>query len=139
MHYWLLKTEPADYSADVLEREGRTHWDGVSNPVALKHLRSMSVGDGVMVYHTGDERAIVALAEVAGKPQADPRDRSGRLVSVEISFAKRLARPVSLAEIKADPAFGRFDLVRISRLSVMPVPQPLWERIIRRSEEPAPA
>lgn len=128
---WLIKSDPEEYSAADLEREGRTTWDGVSNAVALKHLRAMAVGDALLVYHTGEERAIVAVGEVAGKPKADPRDMSGKLSTVEISFTRRLDKPVSLADIKADPAFANFELVRIGRLSIMPVPPPLWERIMK--------
>jgi predicted RNA-binding protein with PUA-like domain len=135
MNHWLVKTEPEAYSAHDLEREKRTAWTGVSNPVALKHLRAMADGDEVMVYHTGAERAVVALAVVAGKPRPDPADKSGKAVLVELEFRQWLAKPVDLATIKGEPAFASFDLVRISRLSVMPVSGAHWKRIMALAEE----
>lgn len=129
MNRWLVKSEPDDYSAKDLEREKRTAWTGVSNPTALKHLRSMADGDAVLIYHTGAQRAIVALAAVAGKPRPDPADKSGKSVLVELEFKAWLKKPVELAQIKAEPALASFDLVRISRLSVMPVAAAHWKRI----------
>lgn len=130
MHYWLIKSDPDDYSAHDLAREKKTEWSGVSNPTALKHLRAMTTGDAVLVYHTDNERAIVALATVGSKPRSDPRDKSGKATVVDIEFDRWLAKPVPLADIKADPAFAQFDLVRISRLSVMPVSPAHWKRIL---------
>lgn len=130
MNHWLVKTEPDEYSASDLEREKRTTWTGVSNPVALKHLRAMADGDEVLVYHTGKQRAIVAVAAVAGKPRPDPADKSGKSVLAELEFKLWLQKPVELAQVKDDPAFASFDLVRISRLSVMPVSGAHWKRIM---------
>lgn len=130
MNRWLVKSDPDEYSAHDLAREKRTAWTGVSNPVALKHLRAMADGDEVLVYHTGAQRAVVALANVAGKPRNDPADKSGKSVLVELEFREWLAKPVELAQIKEDPAFASFDLVRISRLSVMPVSAAHWKRIL---------
>lgn len=130
MARWLVKTEPEEYSYADLERAGRDVWDGVRNHAAQKHLRAMRPGDEVMVYHTGNVRAIVGLARVASEPYPDPTASDGRWQAVDVEAVRPLPRPVTLAEIKADPAFAGWELVRISRLSVMPVPDPLWERIL---------
>ncbi|HKC24173.1 MAG TPA: EVE domain-containing protein [Thermoanaerobaculia bacterium] len=116
---WLLKTEPEAYSFDDLTREKKTVWDGVANPVALKHLASMKKGERLVVYHTGKERAAVGLATVASAPRPDPRD--AKLTVVEIAAGKRLAAPVSLGAIKASPLFASSPLVRMGRLSVVPL------------------
>jgi predicted RNA-binding protein with PUA-like domain len=121
MPTWLFKEEPTHYSFDQLVRDGRTTWSGVKNALAQKHLRSVKKGDRVLYYHTGDEKAIVAVATAAGDAYPDPDDKSGKSFVVEIVPGKRLARPVTLAEIKAAPVFAGFELVRLSRLSVMPV------------------
>jgi predicted RNA-binding protein with PUA-like domain len=121
MPTWLFKEEPTHYSFDQLVRDGRTTWSGVKNALAQKHLRSIKKGDRVLYYHTGDEKAIVAVATAAGDAYPDPDDKSGKSFVVEIVPGKRLARPVTLAEIKAAPVFAGFELVRLSRLSVMPV------------------
>jgi predicted RNA-binding protein with PUA-like domain len=118
---WLLKTEPGTYSYDDLEREGRAVWDGVTNPVALKNLRAMKAGDRAFVYHTGDERAVVGRAEVVKTAYPDPRGDNDRLVVVDLKAAGRLARPVTLDEIKKLPVFADSPLVRQGRLSVVPL------------------
>jgi predicted RNA-binding protein with PUA-like domain len=118
---WLLKTEPGTYSYDDLEREGRAVWDGVTNPVALKNLRAMKAGDRAFVYHTGDERAVVGRAEVVKIAYPDPRGDNDRLVVVDLKAAGRLARPVTLDEIKKLPVFADSPLVRQGRLSVVPL------------------
>ena len=123
---WLFKTEPGDYSFADLEREGKTVWNGVSNNLALRHLREIRMGDDVLVYHTGDEKAIVGLAQAIGDPFADPRDNDEKLAVVEIRPIRRLAKPLTLAELKAVSALRDFDLVRLPRLSVMPVPNEYW-------------
>lgn len=133
MSTWLLKTEPTTYSFDDLVRDGKTVWDGVSNPVALKHLRSMKKGDGILIYHTGNEKAIVGLARVVSAPYPDPRSKDPRLVVVEIAPGRKFERPVTLQEVKADKAFTGFELVRIPRLSVMPVPDSLERRILDKA------
>lgn len=129
MGKWLLKTEPGAYSWDDLVRDKRTTWDGVANALALKHIRSMKSGDLALVYHTGDEKAAVGVAEIASDPYSDPKDASGKATVVDLKPMKKLANPVTLATIKADPAFGGFDLIRIGRLSVVPVPETMWKRI----------
>ena len=129
--HWILKTEPSDYSFADLERDRRTRWSGVSNPVALKHLRAMAPGDDVMIYHTGDEKRIVGLARVAGAPYPDPDAGDERRTAVDVAAGEPLPRPVTLAVIKADPAFADLALVRQGRLSVVPVPAPLWTRLLQ--------
>lgn len=131
MSYWLVKTEPSTYSYDDLERQERATWDGVANALALKHLREMAPGDEVLVYHTGDEKSAVGIARVVSAPYADPKLKDARLAVVDLEPVRRLARPVTLAEVKADPAFAEFALVRMARLSVMPVPPALWQRLLR--------
>jgi predicted RNA-binding protein with PUA-like domain len=130
MAYFLLKTEPSAYSFAELERDGSTRWDGVSNNAALKHMRSAGRGDEAIIYHTGEERAAVGMARLVSAPYADPVGGDPRLVVFDLVPIRRLPRPVTLAEIKADPAFAGFDLVRQPRLSVMPVPVVHWRRIL---------
>ncbi|HLE33441.1 MAG TPA: EVE domain-containing protein [Bacteroidota bacterium] len=128
---WLMKTEPETYSFDDLVREGRTVWDGVSNPLALKHIRSMQKGDRVLIYHTGSEKAIVGIAEVVGNPGQPAGKNETKLTVVEIKAAARLKSPVTLQAIKANKVFSAFELVRLPRLSVMPVSRPLWDKIVK--------
>jgi predicted RNA-binding protein with PUA-like domain len=128
---WLFKEEPTHYAYDDLVRDGRTSWTGVKNPLAQKHLRSVKKGDRIFYYHTGDEKAVVAIAKAAGDAYADPKGSSGKLYAVDVLPVKKLPRPVSLAEIKAKRAFQDFPLVRISRLSVMPVSDREWAEIER--------
>ena len=127
--YWILKTEPSEFSFDDLQRAGRTRWDGVSNALALKHLRAMRPGDQALIYHTGDEKRMVGTATVAGEPYPDPSD--DRLTVVDLTSGPALPEPVTLATVKADPEFKDLALVRMSRLSVVPVPPPLWKRLLK--------
>ncbi|HWP99716.1 MAG TPA: EVE domain-containing protein, partial [Vicinamibacterales bacterium] len=129
MARWLFKEEPTHYSFDDLVADGRTSWTGVRNPLAQRHLRSVRRGDLVFYYHTGDEKAVVAVARAAGDPYPDPADRSGKLYAVDVEPVRKLPRPVTLAEIKADRRFADFPLVRMPRLSVMPVTDAQWEAI----------
>jgi predicted RNA-binding protein with PUA-like domain len=129
MAYWLLKTEPGTYSFSDLEREKKTTWNGITNTTALKHIRSMKKGDQAFIYHTGDERAVVGVAEIVSGPYADPKEDNEKLVVMDIKAKKKLAKPVTLDAIKADKAFAGFDLLRIGRLSVVPVPAGMWKRI----------
>jgi predicted RNA-binding protein with PUA-like domain len=131
---WLLKTEPSEYSFDQLTHEKRTVWEGVTNNLALKHLRSMKKGDLAFVYHTGDEKAVVGIAEVASDPYPDPRKNDAKLVVIDLKPRERLSHPVTLEQIKADRKFARFDLATISRLSVMPVSQPIWDAILKMAK-----
>ena len=127
---WLFKEEPTHYSFDALVKDRRTVWSGVKNPLARKHLRAVRKGDRIFYYHTGNEKAVVGIAKALGDAYPDPKDRTGRQTVVDVAPLKKLARPVTLAEIEADPAFKAFPLVRISRLSVMPVTDAEWERIL---------
>jgi predicted RNA-binding protein with PUA-like domain len=135
MAYWLFKEEPDHYSFDQLLHDKRTVWSGVQNNLALKHLRSIKKGDHVLYYHTGKEKAVVGVMEVVKDPYPDPKQDEPRLVVVDVKPVRRLDRPVSLAEIKANPKFADFALVRISRLSVMPVTAQQWKEIERLSEQ----
>ena len=127
--FWLFKEEPTHYGYDALVKDGKTSWSGVRNPVAQKHLRSVKKGDRIFYYHTGNEKAVVAIAKAASDAYPDPADKTGKLHAVDVVPAGKLKRPVTLAEIKADKAFAGFELVRIPRLSVMPVAEKLWARI----------
>ena len=129
---WLLKTEPTEYSYDDLEREKRGRWDGVRNPVALRNLRAMKRGDRVLVYHTGGEKAVVGTAEVAAEAYPDPKAKSERLVVVDVEPRGRLARPVTLAEIRAMAEFAESPLVRQGRLSVVPITAAQWRAVEAR-------
>jgi predicted RNA-binding protein with PUA-like domain len=133
MAAWLLKTEPSTYSLDDLERQKKTRWDGVSNPAALNNIKRMQPGERCFIYHTGDEKQIVGIAKVESEPYADPK--SARLMVIDLSFHKRLKKPVTLAQIKADPAFAAWLLVRQGRLSVVPTPAEIWDRVIDLATE----
>lgn len=132
---WLLKTEPSTYGYADLERDRRTTWDGVTNPVALKNLRAMKTGDAIFIYHTGDEKAVVGTALVTRPAAPDPKLRDPRLVVVEIEATGRLPRPVSLAELKALPVFAESPLVRQGRLSVVPLTKAQWTALLRQVEK----
>jgi len=130
---WLFKEEPLNYSFDALVKDKQTVWSGVKNPVAQKHLHSVKKGDRIFYYHTGKEKAVVGVAKALGDAYSDPKDTSGRQAVVDVGPVKKLTRPVTLAEIKADASFKTFALVRISRLSVMPVTDDEWKRIEAKS------
>lgn len=129
MGLWLFKQEPDAYNFADLERDGETLWDGVSNPLALKHLRATKPGDSVFFYHTGDEKAVVGIMTVSGEPRPDPNETNEKLVVVPVKPVRWLTKPVTLAAIKAEPLFADWELVRIARLSVMPVSEERWKRI----------
>jgi predicted RNA-binding protein with PUA-like domain len=128
--HWILKTEPSTYSFDQLERTKTTAWDGVKNPLALKHLRQMEPGDAVLIYHTGDEKAVVGKATVTARAYPDPKQKDPKLVVVDLKASGRLARPVSLAAVKADPTFRDLALVRMGRLSVVPATPAQYQRLL---------
>jgi predicted RNA-binding protein with PUA-like domain len=130
---WLFKEEPTHYGYDSLVKDKRTVWSGVKNPLAQKHLRSVKKGDRIFYYHTGDEKSVVGIAKALGDAYADPQDKTGKQSVVDVAPVKKLAQPVTLASIKADAAFKTFPLVRISRLSVMPVSDEEWNAIIAKS------
>ncbi len=128
MHgYWLFKTEPSDYSFARLQRERRTEWSGVKNTLALRHLRAIRKGDEILIYHTGSEKCAVGVARARNDAADD---------SVTVEALRALPRAVPLGEIKADPEFAEFDLVRISRLSVMPISDRLWRKILEKANLP---
>ena len=129
MAHWLLKTEPDCYSWDDLARDKKTTWDGVTNALALKYIRTMKKGDLALIYQTGDERQAIGVAEVTKAPYPDPNADDDRQVVFDLKPKRKLKRPITLDEIKADPAFAGWDLLRISRLSVVPVPDPMWQRL----------
>lgn len=126
---WLLKTEPADYAYDDLEREGRAVWDGVANNLALQHLRKIKKGDALVIYHTGDEKAVVGLAVAASDPYPDPNASNDKLAVIDVKPKRRARRKVTLAEIKAIAELAQFPLVRMPRLSVMPIAEDEWRRL----------
>ena len=130
---WLFKEEPSHYSFDDFVKDKSTTWSGVRNPVAQRHLHAVKKGDRIFYYHTGDEKAIVGIAKAAGNAYPDPDDASGKFAVVDVTPVRKLNRAVTLKEIKADPAFKTFPLVRISRLSVMPVSDAEWSRIEKLS------
>src|SRR5688500_20390063 len=117
--HWILKTEPSEYGFADLARDRRTRWEGVSNPVALKHLRSMLEGDDALIYHTGNEKSLIGLARIASAPYPDPKRDDPRLVVVDIEAGRPLPRRVWLAGVKASPAIKGRVLVRSSRLYVV--------------------
>ena len=129
--YWILKTEPSAYGFDQLERERTAVWDGVKNPLALKHLGEMRPGDQLMIYHTGDEKASVGFAEVTSAAYADPKAKDPKLLVVDIRSGQRLPKPVTLAAIKADPALADLGLVRMGRLSVVPATESQWRKLAK--------
>lgn len=128
---WLFKSDPEHYSFADLRRERRTVWDGVSNNLALKYLRAAKPGDLVFIYHTGDEKQVVGLAEVMSEPYPDPQQKDPRLAVVDVEAREPLPRPVSLGEIKRQASLRSFDLVRLPRLSVMPVSETQWKALMK--------
>ena len=128
MTNWILKTEPSAYSFDDLVRAGRATWDGVTNPVALKNIKAMKSGDAVLIYHTGNERAVVGHAEVVSAPYPDPKD--AKLTVVDLKPGKRLPHPVTLAQIRAEAALKDLALVRMPRLSVVPADERQWKALL---------
>jgi predicted RNA-binding protein with PUA-like domain len=126
---WLVKTEPRAFSFDHFEAEGRTRWDGVTNALAQRHIGAMRTGDSVLVYHTGAEKAVVGIAHVVKGPYPDPKRKDRKLLVVDLAPARRFPRPVTLAEIKTSAAFAGFDLIRLPRLSVVPVGAAEWKAL----------
>ncbi len=131
--YWLLKSEPNDYSFEDLEKEGRAVWDGVANNLALKHMRHAKPGDEVFFYHTGKEKAIVGIARVETEAYPDPNASEARFVVFDVKPVRRLAKPVTLSRIKESGQFDAWELVRMPRLSVMPVSKEIRSRILAMS------
>lgn len=135
MTYWLIKSEPEEYSYLRLEQEEKVVWDGVKNALALINMRQMMQGDLAFFYHTGTQRQIVGIVQIICAPYPDPALSDPKRVVVDLVPVRRLAKPVKLAEIKQDSAFEGFDLVRMSRLSVMPVSEAYWQRILQLAGE----
>jgi predicted RNA-binding protein with PUA-like domain len=129
--HWLVKSEPNSYAYADLERDGRTVWDGVRNNAAALHLKAMALGDEVLFYHSQEGLAVVGIATVSRTAYPDPSDASGRFVAVELEPDRPLKRPVTLAEMKAEPALADMVMLRQSRLSVSPVTDRQWATIQR--------
>jgi predicted RNA-binding protein with PUA-like domain len=129
MARWLFKEEPDHYSFTDLQREGKTLWDGVTNNLARQNLRKVRAGDRVWFYHTGKEKAVVGEMRVLSNAHAEPGSDDPGAVVVEVAPVRVLARPVTLVEIKEDPLLADWELVRLPRLSVMPVTEAQWQRV----------
>lgn len=136
MAYWLMKTEPDEFSYADLEERGLEPWNGVRNAVALKHMQAMATGDLFLFYHTGNERAVVGVGRIVRAAYQDPAETNPRFVVVDTAPAYRLHLPVTLAAIKAEPQFAQWELVRQSRLSVMPVSAEHWNLVHAMGETP---
>jgi len=126
---WLLKTDPEDYTYDDLERDGKVVWDGVSNNMALQYMRQIKKGDLLVIYHTGSEKAVVAIAQATSNPYADPKENDPKLVVIDVRPKKRAKRAVTLGEIKQTEEFAELPLVRLPRLSVMPIGEKEWQKL----------
>lgn len=137
MAHWLLKSEPSAYSWAQLVADGRTNWDGVRNAQALNNLRAMKPGERVFVYHSNEGKDIVGIAEVVKGFYADPADKSGKLGMVDIAPVRPVAKPVTLAEMKANPELAGMSLLRQSRLSVCPVTDREWTVVCQMAGIPA--
>ncbi|MGY5142015.1 MAG: EVE domain-containing protein [Nitrosopumilus sp.] len=136
-NYWLAKQEPSGprgYNFEQLKKDKTTVWDGVHNNLALKHMKEMKPKDQVFFYHTGDERQAVGIMEITSKPYPNPKEDNPRFIVVDVKYKKHLKRAVTLDEIKDNKKFENWDLVRISRLSVMPVPKTIWDEILKLSQ-----
>ena len=137
MNYWLAKQEPSGprgYNFEILKKDKTTIWDGVHNNLALKHMREIKKGDLVLFYHTGDERKIVGIMEVISDPYPNPKEDNKRFIVFDVKYKKSLKRPVTLDEMKKQKKFQNWELIRISRLSVMPVPTDIWNAILDISQ-----
>ena len=128
MAYWLMKSEPESYSWAELERDGGTEWDGVRNNAARLHLKAMKRGDQAFFYHSMSDKAVVGIMRVTRQARPDPKDANW--VSVRVEPVKPLPRPVTLAEIKAEPRLAKMELIRQSRLSVAPVRNEEWQAVL---------
>ena len=134
--HWLFKTEPSVYSYQQLESERKTIWDGVKNNLALKNLRDIKKGDQILIYHTGTEKAAVGVARALSGAYPDPNHKDPKLLVVDIEAVKPLQRPVTLAEVKANRRLAGFDLVRLSRLSIMKVTDEQWKILHEMAARP---
>ena len=133
VNFWLVKQEPSVYSYAALEKEKKAVWDGVHNNLALKHMNSMKKGDQALFYHTGNEKQVVGIIGIISSPYPNPKEDDKRYVVVDVIPIKPLKRYVTLDAMKKDMRFKNWELLRISRLSVMPVPKKIWDIIIKKS------
>jgi predicted RNA-binding protein with PUA-like domain len=131
MAYWLVKSEPASYSWDQMVKDGRTFWSGVRNFQASNNLKAMKTGDRVFFYHSGEERAVVGIVEVAKEYYPDHTDKTGKFGMVDMKAVMPLKTPVTLAQVKAEPRLAELPLIRLSRLSVQPVDAKSWQLICK--------
>ena len=134
-NYWLCKQEPSTYNIEQLKKEKTTVWDDVHNNLALKHMTQMKKGDLAFFYHTGDEKQVVGIMEIISNPYPNPKEKNPRFVVVDVKYKKHLDNPVTLDQIKTNKKFKDWELLRISRLSVMPVPSQIWEEILKISQK----
>ncbi|CAN5322110.1 EVE domain-containing protein [soil metagenome] len=135
MSYWLVKSEPTTYAFEDLVRDGKTVWDGVRNNAAALHLKAMKVGDQAFFYHSQEGKAVVGIAKVAREAFPDASDPAGRFVAVELAPVRALKGPVTLADMKANPALAGMEMLRQSRLSVSPVSPGQWAEILKMAGE----
>lgn len=135
VNYWLAKQEPKSYNFSSLKKDKKTVWDGVHNNLALKHINAMKKGDLILFYHSGNEKQIVGIMEVISNPYPNPDEKNERFVVVDVKYKKELKSPVTLAGIKKQKKFKNWELLRISRLSVMPVPKEIWNYIMKTSKK----
>lgn len=136
-NYWLAKQEPdgpRGYNFEQLKKDKKTMWDGVHNNLALKHMNNMKKGDLVFFYHTGKQKQIVGIMEVISNPYPNPEEDNKRFIVVDVKYKKPLRQPITLADMKKQKIFKNWELLRISRLSVMPVPKKIWNYIIKISQ-----
>ncbi len=137
MNYWLAKQEPSGprgYNFETLKKDKKTIWDGIHNNLALKHMREIKKGDLILFYHTGNERQIVGIMEVISEPYPNPKEDNKKFITFDVKYKKSLKRPITLDEMKKQKKFQNWELIRISRLSVMPVPKQIWDAIIDISQ-----
>ena len=134
-NYWLCKQEPSTYNIEQLKKEKTTVWDDVHNNLALKHMTQMKKGDLAFFYHTGDEKQVVGIMEIISNPYPNPKEKNPRFVVMDVKYKKHLDNPVTLTQIKTNKKFKDWELLRISRLSVMPVPSKIWEEILKISQK----
>lgn len=135
VNHWLAKQEPSSYNFNTLKKDKKTVWDGVHNNLALKNISKMKKGDQIFFYHSGDEKQIVGIMEVESDPYPNPKEREKRFLVVDVKYKKNLARPITLEEIKKQKKLKDWELLRISRLSVMPAPKEIWDSIIKMSKK----
>lgn len=135
VNYWLVKQEPKSYNFSILKKDKKTVWDGVHNNLALKHINNMKKGDLISFYHSGDEKQVVGIIQVSSKPYSNPEETNERFVVVDVKYKKELQNPVTLSGMKKQKKFKNWELLRISRLSMMPVPKEIWNSIIKMSKK----